>query len=110
MIISRCISGLFLGFTRPVRGRPAARALPAATVRAGHADVDRTAPFRPPADSHLDRNTFHEQDGRIGKAGHEINFNREFFPYRPPRPPAEIDAEPEAVEKPIMGLLREVTE
>ena len=42
--------------------------------------------------------------------GYEINFNREFFEYKPPRPLAEIDAELEAVEKRIMGLLREVTE
>ena len=42
--------------------------------------------------------------------GFEINFNREFFQYQPPRPLAEIDAELAAVEKRIMWLLREVTE
>jgi len=38
------------------------------------------------------------------------NFIREFFQCQTPRPLAEIDAELEAVEKRIMGLLREVTE
>ncbi len=62
------------------------------------------------ADAWIDRNTLDEPDGGIGKVGFEINFNREFFQYQPPRPLAEIDAELAAVEKRIMGLLREVTE
>jgi len=61
-------------------------------------------------DAWIDRETLDEQDGGIGKVGYEINFNREFFQYQPPRPLAEIDAELEAVEKRIMSLLREVTE
>lgn len=62
------------------------------------------------ADAWIDRDTLDEQDGGIGKVGYEINFNREFFQYQPPRPLNEIDAELEAVEKRIMELLREVTE
>lgn len=62
------------------------------------------------ADAWVDRDTLDEQDGGIGKVGYEINFNREFFQYQPPRPLAEIDAELAAVEKRIMGLLRGVTE
>lgn len=62
------------------------------------------------ADAWIDRNTLDEQDGGIGSVGYEINFNREFFQYQPPRPLAEIDAELEIVEKRIMGLLREVME
>jgi type I restriction enzyme M protein len=46
----------------------------------------------------------------IGKVGYEINFNREFFQYQPPRPLNEIDRELAAVEQRIMALLREVTE
>ena len=53
-----------------------------------------------------DRGTVDEQDDGIGKIGYEINFNREFFRYQPPRPLDEIDAELEAGEKRIMGLLR----
>ncbi|HBA67386.1 MAG TPA: DNA methyltransferase, partial [Methylococcaceae bacterium] len=62
------------------------------------------------ADAWIDRETLDEQDGGIGKVGFEINFNREFFQYQPPRPLAEIDAELEAVENRIMALLRQVTE
>ena len=61
-------------------------------------------------DAWIDRKAVDEQDGGIGKVGYEINFNREFFKYQPPRPLAEIDAELAEVEKRIMGMLREVTE
>ena len=61
-------------------------------------------------DAWIDRKAGDEQDGGIGKVGYEINFNREFFKYQPPRLLAEIDAELEAVENRIMGMLREVTE
>jgi type I restriction enzyme M protein len=61
-------------------------------------------------DAWIDLEALDEQDGGIGKVGYEINFNREFFQYQPPRPLHEIDAELEAVEKRIMALLREVTE
>ena len=39
---------------------------------------------------------------------YEINFNRYFYRYVPPRPLAEIDAELKALEAEIAGLLREV--
>lgn len=61
-------------------------------------------------DAWIDRETIDEQDEGIGKVGYEINFNREFFKYQPPRPLHEIDADLEAVEKRIMALLREVTD
>jgi len=62
------------------------------------------------ADAWIDRATLDEQDGGIGKVGYEINFNRVFFQYQPPRPLHEIDRELAAVEQRIMDLLREVTE
>jgi len=62
------------------------------------------------SDAWIDRETLDEQDGGIGKVGYEINFNRIFFRYQPPRPLAEIDAELAEVEKRILDLLREVTE
>lgn len=61
-------------------------------------------------DAWIDRETLDEQDGGIGKVGYEINFNRVFFQYQPPRPLASIDTELAEVEKRILGLLREVTE
>ncbi|MDS4029519.1 MAG: class I SAM-dependent DNA methyltransferase, partial [Candidatus Contendobacter sp.] len=65
-------------------------------------------PFVP--DAWIDRETVDEQDSGIGKVGYEINFNRVFFRYQPPRLLAEIDAELEAVEKRILMLLKEVTD
>lgn len=62
------------------------------------------------ADAWIDRETLDEQDGGIGKVGYEINFNRVFFQYQPPRPLHVIDAELADVEKRILGLLGEVTE
>ncbi|MBU2840160.1 SAM-dependent DNA methyltransferase [Acidithiobacillus thiooxidans] len=61
-------------------------------------------------DAWIDRETLDEQDGGVGKVGYEINFNRVFFEYKPPRPLAVIDAELAEVEKRIMSLLRDVTE
>ena len=44
------------------------------------------------------------------KAGYEINFNRHFYKYTPPRPLEEIDADLKEAEEKIVRLLREVTE
>ena len=44
------------------------------------------------------------------KIGYEINFNRHFYKYTPPRPLEAIDAELKEAEEEIMRLLREVTE
>ena len=43
------------------------------------------------------------------KVGYEINFNRHFYEYTPPRPLEEIDADLKKAEGKIMRLLREVT-
>lgn len=42
------------------------------------------------------------------KVGYEINFNRYFYKYTPPRPLAEIDADLKTAEEEIVRLLREV--
>ena len=44
------------------------------------------------------------------RVGYEINFNRHFYKYTPPRPLEVIDAELKQTEGRIMRLLREVTE
>lgn len=43
------------------------------------------------------------------KVGYEINFNRHFYTFTPPRDLAEIDAEIEAAEREFMRLFQEVT-
>ncbi|MGB4370389.1 MAG: class I SAM-dependent DNA methyltransferase [Dethiobacteria bacterium] len=50
------------------------------------------------------------QDGKVGRVGYEINFNRYFYRYIPPRPLEEIEADIKAVQKEIIELLQEVTE
>jgi len=40
--------------------------------------------------------------------GYEINFNRYFYEYTPPRALEEIEADIQAVEKDILAMLREV--
>lgn len=49
------------------------------------------------------------KDGQVGKVGYEINFNRYFYKYTPPRPLEEIDADIKALEREILELLSEVT-
>jgi type I restriction enzyme M protein len=43
------------------------------------------------------------------KIGYEINFNRHFYKYTPPRPLEVIDAELKEAEAEIIRLLQEVT-
>jgi type I restriction enzyme M protein len=60
------------------------------------------------SDAWVDQTYRDDRDGEIGRVGYEINFNRYFYKYVPPRPLAEIDAELEQLEAEIAGLLREV--
>jgi len=48
------------------------------------------------------------KDGEVGIVGYEINFNRYFYEYRPPRPLEEIEADIRVIEKDIVAMLREV--
>ena len=48
-------------------------------------------------------------DGEKIKTAYEINFNRHFYTYTPPRPLVEIDADLKQMEEKIVRLLREVT-
>jgi len=49
-------------------------------------------------------------DGENIRSAYEINLNRYFYKYTPPRPLAEIDADIKRMEEEIIRLLREVTE
>ncbi|MGH9336888.1 MAG: HsdM family class I SAM-dependent methyltransferase, partial [Vicinamibacteria bacterium] len=59
-------------------------------------------------DAWIDTNKRDPKDGRVGLVGYEINFNRYFYEYRPPRPLEEIEADIQVVEKEILVMLREV--
>jgi type I restriction enzyme M protein len=45
------------------------------------------------------------KDGEIGKVGYEINFNRYFYKYQPPRPLDEIESDMRKIEKEILDML-----
>jgi type I restriction enzyme M protein len=49
------------------------------------------------------------KDGKVGIIGYEINFNRYFYKYMPPRPLEEIEADMRAIEKDIMRMMGDVT-
>ena len=61
-------------------------------------------------DAYVDQSYCDDQDEGVGIVGYEINFNRYFYQYQPPRDLEEIDADLKAVEADIAALLDEVTE
>jgi len=63
-------------------------------------------PFVP--DAWVDEKHRDAKDGEVGRVGYEINFNRYFYQYVPPRPLEEIDAELNTLEGEIAKLLKEV--
>jgi len=63
-------------------------------------------PFVP--DAWVDETHVDARDGGVGRVGYEVNFNRYFYRYVPPRPLEEIDAELKILEAEIAGLLKEV--
>ncbi|MBM3451139.1 MAG: SAM-dependent DNA methyltransferase [Armatimonadetes bacterium] len=60
-------------------------------------------------DAWIDTSRRDEKDGEVGIVGYEINFNRYFYRYTPPRPLEEIEADVRAVEADILRMLAEVT-
>lgn len=72
-------------------------------------DAFMAAEVRPHVpDAWVDESYVDERDGHMGKLGYEINFNRYFYKYVPPRDLHTIDAELKAVEEDISALLSEV--
>lgn len=61
-------------------------------------------------DAWINLNVRDDKDGEVGKVGYEINFNRYFYEYQPPRDLEVIEAEIKTLEKEIMDMLKEVTE
>jgi type I restriction enzyme M protein len=61
-------------------------------------------------DAWIDERKTDPKDGDVGIVGYEINFNRYFYTYVPPRPLAAIDADLKAVEAEIAALLAQVTD
>lgn len=60
-------------------------------------------------DTWIDRARRDPKDGEVGIVGYEINFNRYFYRYKPPRPLEEIEADIRDIERDIVRMLAEVT-
>lgn len=60
-------------------------------------------------DAWIDTSKRDPKDGKVGIVGYEINFNRYFYKYLPPRPLEEIEADLKAVEKEIVRMLSDMT-
>jgi type I restriction enzyme M protein len=60
-------------------------------------------------DAWIDVSRRDPKDGKVGLVGYEINFNRYFYRYAPPRPLEAIEADIRAIEQDIMRMLAEVT-
>ena len=60
-------------------------------------------------DAWIDESRRDARDGEVGIVGYEINFNRYFYRYAPPRPLADIEADIQSIETDIVRMLGEVT-
>ncbi len=60
-------------------------------------------------DAWIDESRRDAGDGQVGVVGYEINFNRCFYRYDPPRALAEIDSDIREIEAEIVRMLGEVT-
>ncbi len=65
------------------------------------------APHLP--DAWIDESKRDARDGQVGVVGYEINFNRYFYRYDPPRALEKIDSDIREIEEDIVRLLSEVT-
>jgi type I restriction enzyme M protein len=59
-------------------------------------------------DAWVDEGKRDQKDAQVGIVGYEINFNRWFYTYQPPRPLEEIEVDIKRLEGEIMEMLREV--
>jgi type I restriction enzyme M protein len=73
-----------------------------------HVYFDREAKPHVP-DAWINTAIVDHKDGKVGKIGYEINFNRYFYKYQPPRPLEAIESDIKAVEKDIVRMLGEIS-
>ena len=60
-------------------------------------------------DAWIDESKRDAKDGEVGVVGYEINFNRCFYRYTPPRALEEIETDIQEIEEQIVRMLGEVT-
>ena len=56
-------------------------------------------------DAWIDTDKRDPKDGQVGLVGYEINFNRYFYRYSPPRPLEEIERTLKVIEKDVLEML-----
>ena len=61
------------------------------------------------SNARIDTSKHDRKDGKVGSVGYEINFNRYFYRYKPPRPLGEIEADIQVVENEILEMLQGMT-
>ena len=59
-------------------------------------------------DAWIDTSKRDHKDRKVGLVGYEINFNRYFYRYKPPRPIAEIEADIQTIENDILEMLKDM--
>ena len=60
-------------------------------------------------DAWIDESKRDPKDGKVGVVGYEVNFNRHFYRYTPPRQLEDIERDIQAIEADIVRMLGEVT-
>lgn len=88
----------------PGEDPPDAEGIPASV----HAFFEREVKPHVP-DAWIDIQKRDDRDGLVGVVGYEINFNRYFYRYTPPRPLEEIESDIRVIEQDILRMLAEVT-
>ena len=60
------------------------------------------------SDAWINETVRDSKDNEVGKVGYEINFNRYFYQYQPPRELGEIEGDIQEVEGEILAMLKEM--
>jgi type I restriction enzyme M protein len=71
---------------------------------------ENIAPYAPEAWINQSSKYHDDKDGELGVIGYEINFNKHFYDYQPPRPIEEIDEQIQEISIKINHLLEDIAE
>jgi len=124
--VSKIFKNEFFGYRKVTVDRPPAPGK-AVKVKKGQRPYDpdlrdtESIPLTEPIDAYIKREVLphvpdafvntdikDEKDGKVGKVGYEINFNRYFYVYKPPRKPEVIASEIREMEKRFLELMKGV--
>ena len=60
-------------------------------------------------DAWIDKSKCDSKDGYVGHVGYEINFNRYFYRYKPPRSLSEIETDIQSIERDIVKMMEKMS-